>query len=163
MSAWEATGKTDEWHTPPHIFDALSERFDLDVAAPAEGPRHVPCDGWLFAHSLDVTWRGFVWMNPPFGPRNGLAPWLAKFFAHGNGIALTPDRTSAPWWQDAHQMADAVLFTRGKVQFEREDGSVGKSPGAGVTLWASGGRAVGALWRAQSLGALVLPVRGRPC
>jgi hypothetical protein len=38
-------------------------------------------------------------MNPPFGPRNGIVPWLEKFFAHGNGIALVPDRTSAPWWQ----------------------------------------------------------------
>lgn len=44
-----------------------------------------------------------------------------------------------------------MLVTRGKVKFERPDGSVGKSPGAGVTLWASGPRAVAALERANSL------------
>ena len=43
-----------------------------------------------------MTWAGFVWMNAPFGARNGLEPWLAKFFAHNNGIALVPDRTRWP-------------------------------------------------------------------
>jgi hypothetical protein len=59
---------------------------------------------------LTNPWFGFVWMNPPFGGRNGLEPWLARFFAHGNGIALTPDRTSAPWFRRAAAAADAVLF-----------------------------------------------------
>lgn len=149
MSAWEATGKSDEWYTPAFVFDALGERFDLDVAAPEDGPRHVPCESWLHEGGLVKMWRGFVWMNPPFGGRNALAPWLKRFFAHGDGIALTPDRTSAPWWQDAAQRADAILLTRGKIKFERPDGSVGGSPGSGVTLWAAGRRAVAALERAD--------------
>lgn len=91
-------------------------------------------------------------MNPPFGGRNGLVPWLDKFFSHGNGIALTPDRTSAPWWQDAAPKADAILFPRGKVKFERPDGSVGKSPGSGVTLWAKGEKANYALIDAANRG-----------
>ena len=91
-------------------------------------------------------------MNPPFGGRNGLVPWLDKFFDHGNGIALTPDRTSAPWWQDAARRADGILFVAGKIKFERPDGSVGKSPGTGTTLFASGARADAALIRAARLG-----------
>lgn len=156
MSAWEPSiGQTDDWLTPKFIFDALGEFFDVDVAAPPYGPRHVPCRGWISSDALRCIWSGFVWMNPPFGGRNGLVPWLDRFFGHGNGIALTPDRTSAPWWQDAADRADAILFTRGKVQFERPDGSVGKSPGAGVTLWAAGERAVNALVRAEaSLGSV---------
>lgn len=89
----------------------------------------------------------FVFMNPPFGGRNGLVPWLDKFFEHGNGIALAPDRTSAPWWQDAARRADAVFFFRGKIKFERPDGSVGKHPGHGTTLFAAGKRAEIALSR----------------
>lgn len=42
MAAYEAAGETDEWYTPRYIFDALGETFDLDVACPPEGPRHVP-------------------------------------------------------------------------------------------------------------------------
>ncbi len=152
MSAWEpSAGATNEWYTPAFIFDALGERFDLDVAAPLDGPRYVPAKDWFHSgqDGLSRAWRGFVWMNPPFGARNGLAPWLDRFFAHGNGIALTPDRTSAPWWQDAATKADGILFTRGKVAFERPDGSVGRSPGSGVTLWASGQRGAAALVKAS--------------
>lgn len=153
MSEWEpTTGASDEWYTPRAIFDALGETFDLDVAAPQGGPRHVPCAAFMHERSLQRPWTGFVWMNPPFGGRNGLVPWLDKFFAHGNGIALTPDRTSAPWWQDAAAQAGALLLTRGKIKFERPDGSIGKHPGAGVTLFAAGERGTMALLAAQKAG-----------
>lgn len=152
MSIWEpCIGETSEWYTPAFIFDALGEIFDLDVAAPAGGGPHVPARNWICEHSLTIPWPpgAFVWNNPPFGGRNGLVPWLDKFFDHGNGIALTPDRTSAPWWQAAARSADAILLIDGKVKFERPDGSIGKSPGTGTTLFAAGDRAVAALSRAQ--------------
>ncbi|WP_280568206.1 DNA N-6-adenine-methyltransferase [Chromohalobacter sp. 296-RDG] len=153
MSAWEPnTGATDDWYTPAYIFEALGVTFDLDVAAPPSGGPHVPAYRWIHEDSLSQPWEGFVWMNPPFGGRNGLAPWLDKFFLHGNGIALTPDRTSAPWWQEAAGRADALLLMRGKVKFLRSDGSLGRSPGNGTTLFASGPQAVAALERASGLG-----------
>lgn len=145
MSAWEANGKSDEWYTPKFIFDAMTCTFDLDVAAPAQGPRYAPAYDWFFEKGLESTWFGFVWMNPPFGGRKDKSPWLDKFFAHGNGVALTPDRTSAPWWQDAAPKADAILFIAGKPKFERPDGSIGKQPGNGVTLLAAGQQGVDAL------------------
>lgn len=162
MSAWESCiGATDEWYTPRYIFDALGENFDLDVAAPSDGPLHVPAQCYLSADlcGLKQAWRGFVWMNPPFGGRNGLVPWLNRFFDHGNGIALTPDRTSAPWWQDANAKADATLFIAGKVKFIRPDGSEGKSPGTGTTLFAAGERAKAALLKAKDSGLGAVMVR----
>jgi hypothetical protein len=152
MSAWEAAGKSDEWYTPKYVFDALGVFFDLDVANSAIGGAHVPCRERISAGSLDREWRGFIWMNPPFGGRNGIAPWLRKFFDHGNGIALTPDRSSAPWWQEAASEADAVLFVAGKIKFIRPDGSVGASPGNGTTLFAAGDRAAEALRSARDNG-----------
>lgn len=154
MSAWETTGATDEWYTPKALFDQIGCQFDLDVAAPEDFSLcGVPADDHLFHDSLSEPWWGFIWMNPPFGGRNALTPWLDKFFAHGNGIALTPDRTSAPWFQSAWAKADAVLFTNGKPKFVRPDGSVGKSPGHGVTLWAAGDNAVEVLRAASVRGA----------
>lgn len=152
MSHWEADGQSDDWYTPKYIFDALGVHFDMDVSAPVEGPLHVPCDRWLYEKSLETPWSGFVWMNPPFGARNGLVPWLLKFYAHGSGIALIPDRTSAPWWQDAASVADALLFVGGKVKFIRPDGSLGKSPSTGTVLIAAGHRASAALLRAEKAG-----------
>lgn len=164
MNYYAMPGRSDEWYTPKYIFDAMGATFDLDVASPPGDPRistAVPAKSYLYTESLLVDWFGFVWMNPPFGGRNGLVPWLDKFFAHGNGVALTPDRTSAPWWQSAAQRADAVLFIDGKVRFIRPDGTEGKSPGDGTTLFAAGERGVDALENAAiaGLGMLMRPVK----
>jgi hypothetical protein len=159
----QCVGATDEWYTPPHVFEALGARFDLDVASP--GQCHtpwIPAEDFLVFKSLERGWRGFVWMNPPFGGRNGLVPWLEKFFAHGNGIALVPDRTSAPWWQSFAPRADLVLFVDRKIKFIGADGRPGGSPAQGTTLLASGREAVGALTRAANagLGSAFLPHQG---
>ncbi|WP_066794998.1 hypothetical protein [Sphingomonas soli] len=170
MSHWEAAkGASDEWYTPAYIFDALGEMFDMDVAAPRLIPSWVGdrlvCQNpkgdrrWLWKDSLESSWNGFIWMNPPFGGRNSVVPWLDKFFAHGNGIALTPDRTSAGWFQGAWARADLALFMP-KVRFIRPDGSTGDQPSNGTCLWAAGERACTALRRAApALGILAAPVK----
>lgn len=163
MAHWETAGASDEWYTPAYIFDALGEHYDTDVAHPGDATCHVPADRWITRDSLSQEWRGFVWMNPPFGGRNSLGPWLDKFFAHGNGIALVPDRTSAPWFQQAFTRAQAILFTH-KIRFLRPDGSEGKSPSNGTALMAVGVRGVDALRRAAAtgLGILATPQSGDP-
>jgi len=161
MGYWDRPGASDEWFTPPHIFRALDVRFDLDVAAPADRANiHVPADRFLAVDGLTAAWSGFVWMNPPFGGRNGIGPWLDRFIAHRNGIALTPDRTSAPWFWRAWQHIDCALFTR-KIRFIRPDGSEGASPSNGTALLAIGERGVAALVRASAsdLGILSIPAR----
>jgi hypothetical protein len=166
VSHWETAGRSDEWYTPRYIFDALNCRFDLDVAPARAGRAHVPANDGVISCGLSADWHGFVWMNPPYGGRNSLTPWLDKFFQHGSGIALVPDRTSAPWFQDAWPKASAVLFTR-KIRFLRPDGTEGKSPSNGTALMGAGGRATAALYRAQreGLGILAHPTsageRGR--
>lgn len=145
MAAYEAAGETDEWYTPRYIFDALGVRFDLDVACPPDGPRHVPADAWFSSDALQLPWHGFVWMNPPFGHQRHKREWLAKFFAHGHGIALVPDRTSAPWFQEYGPQADVICWVSPKIKFERPDGSRGEWPGTGTALLGVGPRSVTAL------------------
>ena len=162
MSHWESLGNSDEWFTPTQVFDALGVVFDLDVATTPSAHVAVPTRGQIFSRSLETSWDGFVWMNPPFGGRNGLIPWLGKFFDHGDGIALTPDRTSAPWFQDAWCRAELVMFTP-KLRFIRPDGTVGKSPSNGTCLWAVGPQGCAALVRAAraGLGILAMPTGAR--
>lgn len=155
MSHWEATGQSDEWYTPQYVFDALDCVFDLDVAAAPSGA-NVPARRFERRDGLAAVWRGFVWMNPPFGGRNGLEPWLNKFISHGNGIALTPDRTSAPWFQHWAPRAQLMLFMP-KVRFIRPDGTEGKSPSTGTVLWGVGRQAEKVLNRARSLGIVLRP------
>ena len=137
----QCIGVTDEWYTPAYIFKALNCQFDLDVAYPStpNPPCHwIPAKNIITNNSLSSTWTGFVWMNPPFGGRNGITPWLEKFLIHNNGIALTPDRTSAPWWQHYAKQMDLVLFVSPKIKFIGEDGNVKGVPAQGTTLMALG-------------------------
>jgi hypothetical protein len=142
-------GLSDDWYTPPEIFDALGLTFDLDPCSP--GPDH-----WVPARKvyteqddgLVQPWHGLVFMNPPFGGRLGHVPWLRKFFAHANGIAICRAYTSGSWWHDeVVPHAECLLFPRGKTKFIRPDGTVGKAPGHGIVLLGMGEVANAALER----------------
>lgn len=166
----QAVGASDEWYTPPRIFEAMRVEFDLDPAHPGSDlAEWVPAKQVITVANCGLkspwvtpwTYFPFVWLNPPFGGRNGLEPWVEKFFEHGNGVLLTPDRTSAPWWIKAAARADAVLFIghpkppRGrpnKIRFLRPDGSEGRSPAQGTTLMAAGAQGVSALRNAADVG-----------
>jgi hypothetical protein len=158
----QCVGATDEWYTPPRVFEALGCAFDQDVASPGqEVTPWIPARRFITNNSLAVPWEGFCWMNAPFGARNALIPWLDKFFIHANGIALTPDRTSAPWWQAAATRAELILFIGGKLKFIGANGAPGMSPAQGTTLMAVGTQGCEALQRAAAngLGVLMILVR----
>ncbi len=161
---------SDDWYTPKYIFDALGVTFDLDVAAPIEGPRYVPARTFITERTdgLHANWQGymgidhapFVWMNPPYGHQRTKRNWLQKFVENQNGIALMPDRTSAPWFQEFVPHMDMLLFTNGKIKFERPDGSIGEQPGNGTCLMAIGTEGTIALRNADRAG-LGLTVKPR--
>lgn len=164
MSSWEESGKSDEWYTPKYIFDAMETTFDMDVAAPLNRSFCcVPAESFITEKSLTSDWSGFVWCNPPFGKRNGIAPWLDKMHSHGNGVALTPDRTSAPWWQVAFKKSGCALLVAGKIKFIKPDGTIGKQPGTGTTLFGYGSKSKEALQKAEEngLGVLCQIITGR--
>lgn len=143
-------GASDDWYTPPEIFRALGLVFDLDPCSP--GPSH-----WVPARKiytkaddgLAQPWDGLVFMNPPFGGRNGHVPWLEKFLVHANGIAVVRAYTSSEWFHRHAVRAQTMLFPRGKTKFIRPDGSIGRAPGHGVVLLGMGDIANGALRRSK--------------
>jgi hypothetical protein len=156
----EGPAQSDEWYTPPEIFQALRLTFDLDPCSAGEGRDHVPV-GQRFTKAddgLSQPWHGLVWMNPPFGGRNGQVPWLRKFFQHHSGIALVAARTSSEWFHEFAPKAEAMLFPKGKTKFLRPDGTPGPSPWSGVVLMAAGMPAYVAL-RDSGLGLFVQRVR----
>ncbi|AGH16024.1 hypothetical protein DVVG_00038 [Dunaliella viridis virus SI2] len=153
MASYESAGKSNLWMTPPYVFEALGIFFDIDVAAP-RSISFVPAWTHFNDCGLQREWFGTVWMNPPFGHQSTKRLWLRKFFSHGNGIALMPDRTSAPWFQEFGPMAGAICFVSPKIHFVRPDGTIGASPGTGTALFAAGSIAVDAL-RSSALGFVV--------
>lgn len=160
----QSVGATNEWYTPPHVFDAMAATFDMDVASPgADVVPWIPAREVITSRSMESDWRGFIWMNPPFGGRNALVPWMEKFVTHGNGICLVPDRTSAPWWQDFARYMDMILFVSPKLKFIGADGKPGASPAQGTCLMALGSKGRWALRRASvaGLGYLAMPAIDR--
>lgn len=141
-------GQSDDWYTPPDIFERLGLTFDLDPCSP--GPGHWVPARKIFTKDDDGlahNWTGKVFMNPPFGGRNGHLPWLCRFLDHGNGIAVVRAYTSSAWWHAYMPRAETILFPAGKTKFIRPDGSVGKSPGHGVVLVGMGDECNAALQR----------------
>jgi hypothetical protein len=129
-------GASDEWYTPPEIFAALGLMFDLDPCSP--GPGHwVPARKVYTKHDdgLALPWFGAVFVNPPFGGREGHVPWLEKFLDHANGVGIFRAYTSSRWFHRyLVPRAETMLFPKGKTKFIRPDGSVGRAPGHGIVL-----------------------------
>lgn len=98
---------------------------------------------------LHQPWDGLVFMNPPFGSRNGHVPWLRKFLEHGNGVAIVRAYTSSAWFHQWAIRAESMLFPKGKTKFVRPDGSIGRAPGHGIVLLGMGAVANDALQRSR--------------
>lgn len=121
--------ETDVWLTPPHIIAALGT-FDLDpCAAPEPRPWPTAREHWGPADTpLMRAWRGRVWLNPPYGQKGVIGPWMRRLADHGIGTALIFARTeTALFHETVWQRATALLFLAGRLTFHRADGSLPKS------------------------------------
>jgi hypothetical protein len=153
---------TVEWYTPPHIFEALGCRFDLDPASPgAEIVPWIPADRCYTRQDdgLRQPWEGFCWLNPPYGLKI-LPLWVNKFVDHGNGIILVPERTSTRWWQALTRRADLVLCVNKKISFIPVTGKSKGPQSIGSMFVAIGEQGVTALETASrnGLGRLLRPL-----
>jgi hypothetical protein len=106
----------DEQYTPRWMFDHMGIEFDLDVAAPTGGAPHVPARRYYTEaeDGLVQPWSGLVFMNPPY---SSAKPWVEKFMAHGNGIALLPFSKSQ-WFRDLWEQSSAISAVLKDVEFE---------------------------------------------
>ena len=111
--------ESDESYTPQWIFQALNIKFDLDVSAPKAGVPWLPTENH-YHEALDglaQPWYGKVWMNPPYSKPT---PWVQKFIAHGNGIALLPYSKSL-WFHELWEKADGIVSLTPRMKFEHRD------------------------------------------
>jgi hypothetical protein len=112
---------SDEQYTPKWIFDALGVEFNLDVCAPQGGVNYIPAKRHysLADDSLNQTWDGFVWMNPPFSEGK---IWHNKFIEHGNGICLAP-MSKSYWFYDVWNRQDlSILMPTPRFKFVKPNG-----------------------------------------
>jgi hypothetical protein len=109
---------SDDWYTPPYIFEALGLDYELDVSAPPIGVPWIPARRFLSVidDGLATEWKGRVWMNPPYS--NPL-PWIDKFIAHGDGVACIP--TSTGLWMLKFWESDAAWLMLPPIKFVRSN------------------------------------------
>lgn len=137
---------TDEWYTPPRIFDALGIDFDLDPATIPGGIPWIPARQHysIVEDGLTLPWVGRVWLNPPYSSPTA---WVKRLADHGDGITLIPVDTSTAWWHEVIPTSDAVCFVRGRVRFvkanlESAKGWTSRFPSALIAWGGESARAV---------------------
>ena len=134
----------DDWYTPPWIFDAAGELFDMDVCAPPpDYPRTCPARRYLTIadDGLSTPWQGLIWCNPPY---SRVAPWADRWAAHDSGLLLVPASAGTAWRGRVCRAAAALALI--DCRFGRPDGSRASIPYA-LLLAARGPVAVRALGR----------------
>ena len=138
---------SDEWYTPKYVFDDLNVEFDMDVCSPGIPKACTPAKHHVTLpdeDGLKLDWKGFVWMNPPYGSKN--QAWYKKFLAHGNGLAfLTIAQMPTIKFTEMIPGIDGLLIYHKRVHLI--DGTTGKrknSPG-GSLLVAMGTKAMQAI------------------
>ena len=133
---------SDDYYTPPWIFEKLAITFDLDVASPTGGCHWIPATNYYDQqiNGLTTDWYGNVFMNPPFSK---ITPWVTKFIEHHNGIALLPMSKSA-WFDLIWNDAEAITTLPSNLKFVDPKGGNG-SIFIGSMLFAYGQHNVKAL------------------
>ena len=161
------TGET-EWTTPPHIIESARRvmgEIDLDPASNPASQEVVKATKYFTSadDGLKRTWRGRVWLNPPYsvGVLTDFVDLLLVYLAHGGvdeALLLVNNATDAAWFHACLGAASALCLLRGRLRFLRPDGKPAGSPiqGQVVFYFGEGVRRFGAEFSQH--GRIVVPV-----
>jgi len=112
----EEAADSDDWYTPPWVFEGLGLTFDLDVASPPGGLPWIPAKQ-VYDESdngLAQPWFGLVWCNPPYS-----APyqWCIRYAAHADGLILLRADLSTRGPFIAFTASDAMWVPQKRLAF----------------------------------------------
>lgn len=126
------SSEADDWATPWATFRQLDAEFGFTLDACAQA-WNAKCPRYFSPEQdgLAQEWgREVVFCNPPYG-RGVTGWWLSKAWeasrAGATVVLLIPARTDTAWWHD-YAAKGEVRFLRGRLKFERPDGSGDSAP-----------------------------------
>lgn len=133
-----------EWYTPSQYIEAARRVMggvDLDPASSDAAQQTVKSKVYYTAadDGLKMTWKGRVWLNPPYSASD-IAAFTSKLcdeFLLGNvkqAVLLTNNSTDSAWWQNAAEVASAICFHRGRIRFTDVVTGKNNSPLQGQTI-----------------------------
>lgn len=114
-------GTSDDYYTPPAIFEALGLTFDIDVASPPNGVPWLPKKRFftIVDDGLNQAWEGLVWCNPPYSQPT---PWATKMILHNNGVALVP-LSKSRWFNAMWEASGGAVILPPNMKFIRGNGA----------------------------------------
>lgn len=118
----------NEWYTPAQYIEAARETMgiiDLDPASNEVAQATVQAQTYytIADDGLEQSWRGNVWLNPPYSKDliDRFVSKLVQACADGKvrqAILLVNNATETRWLQKALQTADGICFPKGRISFE---------------------------------------------
>ena len=127
----------DEWRTPIaelNLVHRVLERIETDPCSTLLANQVVNAKQFYTKemNSLNKTWTGPVFLNPPYSRE------LIKLFADKmtqehltrgvEGIMLVNASTDTEWFHKLMNVASAVCFNKGRIAFEGESGTKRGNP-----------------------------------
>ena len=127
------SSKSNEWYTPRYLFEKLDREFgfDLDPCCTKESAK---CEKFYTKKDdgLVQDWLGHtVFVNPPYGRE--IKKWVKKCYDESKKqntkvVALIPARTDTSYWHDyIFGKTSDIRFLKGRIKFEKEDGTIENS------------------------------------
>lgn len=120
------THGSDEWGTPPNIFNFFDRHyhFDIDVAATKQNTK---CKSYWTKEDdgLKQTWgKGKTyWLNPPYSKTSD---WTKKANDSAKQgaiiVALLPNRSATKWYSENIASTGAIIQLTGRVSFLNAQG-----------------------------------------
>lgn len=102
--------ESDEWGTPPELYNALDEIYHFDFD---------PCPMGCWIDGLAVDWGRSSFINPPYSK---IPEWVERCYEEwqdGNvAIMLIPNRSETRWYHDyILDVAPLVYQVKGRISF----------------------------------------------
>jgi ParB family chromosome partitioning protein len=125
----------NEWYTPAEYIEAAREvmgSIDCDPASSDIANATVRSDEYFTEvdDGLVQTWRGNVWMNPPYTQPliRQFSEALVEKYQSGEvkqACVLVNNATETAWFQMMAQAASAFCFPKGRIRFVDPKGNLG--------------------------------------
>lgn len=116
--------KKAQTYLTPHWITNILGPFDLDPCASDPRPWDIAKTCYTGSHTggicgLTHSWKGFVWLNPPFGAGGLEKKFVQKLSEHaGGGIALVNVKPATKLWSEIIlPKASAILFFSRRISF----------------------------------------------
>lgn len=121
----------NEWYTPAEYIEAariVMGSIDLDPASNDYANQTVKAEVYYTEDDdgLAHEWFGNIWMNPPYSSKL-IKLFIDKLIASTfeQAIVLVNNATDTAWFRQLTESASAVVFTTGRIRFQKFNGAVG--------------------------------------